>query len=74
LQAEFTARPPHTVGEACERIEQLTGVRRSPTRVREFLRETMDLRWRKVAAIPLPPKLTLAEHTAKQADFLKDRP
>jgi len=74
LQAEFAARPPHTVGEACERIEQLTGVRRSPTRVREFLRETMNLRWRKVAAIPLPPKLTLAEHTAEQADFLKDRP
>ena len=72
LEAEFTACPPHTVGEACERIEKLTGVRRSPTRVREFLRETMGWRWRKVAAIPLPPKLTLAEHTANQADFLKD--
>jgi transposase len=72
LEAEFRARPPHTVGEACQRIEQLTGVRRSPTRVREFLRQTMGLRWRKVAAVPVPPKQTLAEHAAHQAAFLKD--
>ena len=71
LEEEFKARPPHTVGEACERIEKLTGVRRRPTRVREFLRETMELRWRKVAAVPVPPKLTLQEHAARQADFLK---
>jgi len=71
LEAEFTARPPHTVGEACKRIEELTGVRRCPTRVREFLRDTMELRWRKVAAVPVPPKLTLQEHAARQADFLK---
>ena len=36
LEEEFAERPPHTVGEACERIEKLTGVRRRPTRVREF--------------------------------------
>jgi transposase len=74
LEAEFTARPPHTVGEACQRIEQLTGVRRGETQVREFLRETMGLRWRKVAAVPVPPKQTLAEHAAHQAAFLKDGP
>src|SRR5206468_385484 len=41
LEAEFPGAPgpPHTVAEACQRIEQLTGVRRGPTRVREFLRE-----------------------------------
>jgi transposase len=71
LEAEFKARPPHTVGEACERIEKLTGVRRRPTRVREFLRDTMKFGWRKVAAVPVPPKLTLEEHAARQADFLK---
>ena len=73
LEAEFAARPPHTVGEACERIEKLTGVRRGPTQVREFLRNTMGLRWRKVAAVPVPPKLTLQEHTARQADFLNTK-
>lgn len=72
LEAEFTSRPPHTAGEACERIEKLTGVRRRPTSVREFLRRTLDWRWRKVAAVPVPPKQTLAEHAANQADFLKD--
>jgi transposase len=72
LEAEFRQRPPHTVAEACQRIEQLTGVRRGPTRVREFLRETMGLRWRKVAAVPVPPRQTLPEHAATQAAFLKD--
>ena len=72
LEAEFSRRPPHTVAEACQRIEQLTGVRRKPTRVREFLRQTLGLRWRKVAAVPGPPKQTLPEHAAAQAAFLKD--
>jgi transposase len=73
LEAEFGQRPPHTVAEACQRIERLTGVRRGETRVREFLRDSLGLRWRKVAAIPLPPKQTAVEHAAHQAAFLKDR-
>jgi transposase len=72
LEEESGQRSPHTVSEACERIEQLTGVRRGRTQVREFLRENLGLRWRKVAAVPVPPKLTLAEHAANQAAFLKD--
>ena len=72
LEVELSECPPHTVAEACERIEQLTGVRRSPTQVRKFLRNSLGLRWRKVAAVPVPPKLTLDEHAAKQAAFLKD--
>ena len=71
LEAEFRERPPHTVSEACQRIEELTGVRRKQTRVRKFLRETLQLSWRKVAAVPVPPKLTVQEHAAKQASFLK---
>ena len=73
LEAEFREQPPHTVAEACARIEQLTGVRRGPTQVRAFLRDTLGLRWRKVAAVPVPPRQTLAEHAANQAAFLKDR-
>ena len=71
LEAEFRERPPHTVSEACQRIEELTGVCRKPTRVRKFLRETLKLSWRKVAAVPVPPKLTVEEHAKKQAAFLK---
>jgi transposase len=72
LAAEFRKHPPHTTAEACERIEQLTGVRRGESRVREFLRDSLDLKWRKVGAVPLPPKLSLPEHAAQQAAFLKD--
>ena len=71
LEAAFRERPPLTVSVACQRIEDLTGVRRKPTRVRKFLRETLQLSWRKVAAVPVPPKLTVAEHAQKQASFLK---
>jgi transposase len=72
LEEEFRQQPPKVVAEACERIEQLTGVRRQPTQVRLFLRDTLGLRWRKVAAIPVPPKKSVEEHAATQAAFLKD--
>ncbi len=39
LRETFTAQPPHTVQEAVDRIESLTGVRRSPTQVREWLKK-----------------------------------
>jgi transposase len=74
LEAEFTARPPHTVGEACERIAQLTGIERKREQVRCFLRNQLGLRWRKTAAIPVPPKKSVEEHAAVQAAFLKDGP
>ena len=72
LEVEFRERPPHTVAEACERIYQLTGVRRKESQVRQFLRDSLGLRWRKVSAIPVPPKKSVEEHAALQADFLKD--
>lgn len=72
VEAEFLERPPRIVAEACDRIEWLTGVRRRPTQVRQFLRTTLGLKWRKVAAIPVPPKKSVAEHAATQAVFLKD--
>lgn len=71
LEQEFRARPPCTTGEACTRIEQLTGVKRHATQVRKFLKDRLHLKWRRVKAIPLPPKLTLEEHVQKQAEFLE---
>jgi transposase len=73
LESEFCERPPRTVAEACTRIEQLTGVVRRPTQVRLFLRDTLGLRWRKVAAVPVPPKQSVEEHARTQADFLKGK-
>ena len=39
LEPEFRERPPHTVAEAMQRIEAITGVRRQETQVREFLKK-----------------------------------
>jgi transposase len=72
LETEFREHPPQTVDEARDRIEQLTGIRRKRTQVRKFLHDTLGLHWRKVAAIPVPPKKSVAEHAATQAAFLKD--
>ena len=51
LHQEFEEKPPATIAEAADRIERLTGVRRSPTQVTEFLRR-LGLKRRKVGQIP----------------------
>jgi len=40
LENEFRERPPHTIAEACTRIQELTGVRRGETQVRKFLKKS----------------------------------
>ena len=40
LRAAFEAQPPHTVAEAVDRIEALTGVRRGATQVGTWLKKT----------------------------------
>jgi len=44
LEDYFLQNPPHTVAEAAAAIERLTGVRRGPTQVRQFLKKTSG--WR----------------------------
>ena len=39
LREAFAVNPPHTVQEAVDRIEAVTGIRRSPTQVREWLKK-----------------------------------
>ena len=51
LHAEFERKPAATIGEAVARIEKLTGLRRSKTQVREFLKK-LGAKRRKVASIP----------------------
>ena len=60
----LSASPVATAREACERIESLTGIRRSPTQVRAFM-HSIGLKPLKVAAVPAK-----ADPVA-QADFLK---
>lgn len=51
LEAEFRKTPPATVAEAMDRIEKLTGIKRSPTQVRIFLKR-LGLKCRKVGVVP----------------------
>jgi len=51
LEAHFRTHPPRTVAEAQATIEQLTGIRRSPTQIRAFLKR-IGMQVRKVGAIP----------------------
>jgi transposase len=51
LRAEFEARPAKSIKEAGDRIEKLTGMRRSPTQVRQFLKQ-LGLKRCKVGQIP----------------------
>ena len=69
IRASFEEAPVCTIAEACDRIEKLTGIRRSPTQVRRFLKG-LGLKWQRIRAIPVPPKKTLAEHVEDQAKFL----
>jgi transposase len=69
IRASFEEAPVCTIAEACDRIERLTGIRRSPTQVRKFLKG-LGLKWQRIRAIPVPPKKTLAEHVQDQAEFL----
>jgi transposase len=51
LKAEFEARPAKSINEAVQRIEKLTGIRRSPTQVDKFLKN-LGLKRLKVGHIP----------------------
>ena len=44
IKAAFEDRPPKSINEAIERIEKLTGIRRSPTQVRKFLKENLGMK------------------------------
>ena len=70
IRASFEKQPATTIAEACERIFQLTGLRRGPSQVHKFLKD-LGLKFYRVRAIPVPPKKNLAEHVADQAAFLE---
>jgi transposase len=57
IRESFEKQPVRTVAEACDRIFQLTGLRRGPSQVRKFLKD-MGLKFQRVRMIPVPPKKT----------------
>ena len=74
IEEEFRRQPPHTASAAARRIEELTGVQRKPSRIRKFMKDDLGMKCLKVAPIPVPPKKSVEEHAATQADFLKGGP
>lgn len=51
IEAEFKAKPPKSINEAADRIEQLTGIHRCPTQTRQFLKR-LGMKRLKVGHIP----------------------
>ena len=74
LEAHFRAHPPQTIAQAQAEIEHHTGIRRSPTQVRAFLKR-LGMRLRKVAALPghADEPLKQAEQAAFQHEQLEPR-
>ena len=64
LIEDFTKRPPASAKEAAYRTEKLTGLKRSPERLRVFMKK-IGMQCRKVGAIPAKADLE------KQEDFKK---
>src|SRR3954471_122298 len=56
LEEHFQKHPPRSTKQARAIIEQHTGARRGLSQVRHFLKNRLGLRWRKVGAIPVPPR------------------
>lgn len=70
LKEYFQLHPPSSVGEASEVIEKLTGIKRSPTQVREFLKR-IGLRCLKVGYVP--GKSVESEKIIEQENYKKEK-
>ena len=66
LEELFKQEPPRSSAEAQAKIESVTGLRRSPTQIREFMKR-LGLRYRKVGYVP--GKATDPAKQAEQAAF-----
>lgn len=69
LKQYLEANPPHTSAEAQSVIEELTGLKRSPTQVRAFMKRE-GMRYRKVGYVP--GKVALPEKQAEQEAFREE--
>ena len=73
IREALTDRPVRTAAEAAERIEHLTGLKRQPTQVRQFLTAELGFGWRRTRGIPCPPRKDLPDHIREQQQFLETR-
>ena len=67
IEAYFNEHPPASIKEAMDKIEEITGLKRSETQVRNFLTKQLGFKWRKVGFIPAKADLQ------EQEDFKKNK-
>jgi transposase len=70
IRESFEKQPVRTVAEACERVFQLTGLRRGPSQVRKFLKD-LGLKFQRVRMVPVPPKKTWPSTSPSRPSFSK---
>lgn len=51
IDKDFETNPPKSINEAQDRIEKLTGIKRSPTQIRAFLKK-LKYKYLKIGSIP----------------------
>jgi transposase len=66
LEDYFYTHPPHTANQAQAKIEELTGLKRSPTQVRQFLKR-LGLRRLKVGCLPAKADAAAQEEFKKNS-------
>jgi transposase len=70
IRESFAKQPVRTVAEACDRIFQLTGLRRGPSQVRKFLKD-LGMKFQRVRMVPVPPKKTWPSTSKPRPSFSK---
>ena len=72
IENDFEKNPPKTTTEAQYRIEQLTGIKRSPTQIREFMKKKLALKYLKAGSIPGNGKDDDYEKECERQEFKKN--
>lgn len=70
LEAYFKKYPPMSSSQAIEEIEKLTGIRRSPTQIREFMKR-IGMRFLKTGFVPKGVENELKQQ--EQDEFVKKK-
>ena len=72
IDADFSANPPKSILEARNRIEEMTGISRSPTQIQDFLKSKLSYRYLKVGGLPGNGKADDDEKEIERESFKKN--
>lgn len=67
IEDYFKKNPPASIKEAMDKIEKITGLKRSETQIRNFLTKTLGFKCRKVAFVPAKADLEEQENFKKES-------